>query len=200
MGGSLSPASAASTKPAAAPGSIIATPIALPSGAYLSNVGHVFQTLNNCGPASLIAVLQHYGLSAPSQADLGRALKPGKYMTTDVIAPYLKQYGLSAPIFRSGHLSNIKPFIASGIPVIILQYLNGPGSVPHFRVVRGYDDKTQRVYLSDSMYGANVYLTYTEFNALWKVYDNQFIPVYPSTLDSLLPSLVRGTAYQTSTA
>lgn len=188
--------SAATARPPAAQ-RIIATPIALPPAAYLDGVGHVFQTLNNCGPASILAVLQHYGINAGTQAELSRTLKPGKFMTTQVIAPFLAQFGLSAPTYKQGSIGNLRPFIASGIPVIILQYLNGPGSVPHFRVVRGYDDAAQRIYMSDSMYGANVSLSYEEFNQLWTVYGNEFIPVFPSTLDTLLPAMVAGTAYRT---
>lgn len=192
---------ASAATPRAAPTAqvnIIATPFTLPSSAYLTGVGHVWQTLNNCGPASLIAVLSHYGVQAPSQAALQKELKPGKYMTTGVIAPFLARYGLAAPIYRQGSIEHLRPLIASGIPVIILQYLNGPGTVPHFRVVRGYDDASQRVYLSDSIYGPNVYLSYRDFNALWSVYNNEFIPVLPSNLTSLLPSMLTGTPYRTA--
>ena len=113
-------------------------------------------------------------------------------------APFLARYGLAAPIYRQGRIEHLRPLIASGIPVIILQYLNGPGTVPHFRVVRGYDDASQRVYLSDSIYGPNVYLSYRDFNALWSVYNNEFIPVLPSNLTSLLPSMLTGTPYRTA--
>lgn len=201
IGSGLLPAAQASapvrTSPPAAQ-RIVATPITLPQSAYLQGVGHVYQTLNNCGPASLLAILQHYGVNAGTQAELGRQLKPGKFMTTGVIAPYLAQFGLAAPIYRQGSIGNIRPFIASGIPVLILQYLNGPGSVPHFRVVRGYDDASQRIYMSDSIYGPNVYLSYTDFNKLWTVYNNEFIPVYPTSLSPLLPNMVAGTAYRTN--
>ncbi|MDR6218464.1 C39 family peptidase [Deinococcus soli (ex Cha et al. 2016)] len=171
-------------------GGTATTPI--PPAAYLQSVGWVKQTYNNCGPASIIAALENYGLTA-NQAAVARQLRPnGGYMTADVIDPFLRSYGLSAQRYKNGSIQALRPLIASGIPVIVLQWLDREGGIPHFRVVRGYDDRTQTIYLSDSIYGPNVYLSYTDFERLWGVYRNEMIPVFPTGMTDWVNELVAG--------
>ena len=158
----------------------LAAPAARAQAAQLGGLGFVYQTYNNCGPAALVSVLGGYGLKA-DQAALARVLRPGGgYMTAGVIDPFLKPLGLRATRFKAGQLSHLRALISAGYPVIVLQWLNGVGAVPHFRVVRGFDDASQRIYLSDPLYGPNVYLSYADFDKLWGVYGQEFIPVYPT--------------------
>lgn len=168
---------------------------ALPSSAWISQVGHVRQTRNNCGPASLIAAMQTYGLSA-NQAELARRLKPSPtgYMATNVIEPYLNSVGLDTTYYQQGQLDHLKRLVANGIPVIVLQYLDRPGGIVHYRTVRGYDDRSGVIWFSDSMYGAATYLSYSDFDRLWNVYSRSFFPVYPQGWDKLTAQIVRGQA------
>ncbi len=152
----------------------------LPPSAYLPNLKHVAQSYNNCGPAALVSVLGYYGVQV-DQAALAAVLRPrGGYMTTGVIAPFLKPFGLRATVFKNGQASHLRALVAAGIPVIALQWLNREGGIPHFRVVRGYDDKAGVFWLDDPLYGANVYVSYADFQRLWGVYGQEFIPVYPA--------------------
>ena len=148
--------------------------------AYLAGVGWVAQTLNNCGPASVIAATSAYGI-AFDQRELAKILKakPTGYMTADVIDPFLRPYGLRAQRYKEGDIWHIKRLIDQGIPVIVLQYLDRVGGIPHFRTVRGYDDAAQVIWFSDSMYGANSYLSYQDFDRLWNIYNREFIPIFP---------------------
>ncbi|WP_293914162.1 C39 family peptidase [Deinococcus sp.] len=156
-------------------------PPTLPTAVQLNNLGFVYQTYNNCGPAALVSVLGAYGLRA-DQAALAAELRPGGgYMTADVIDPFLRPLGLRATRFRSGQLGHLKSLIRAGYPVVVLQWMNQVGAVPHFRVVRGFDDGSQRIFMSDPIYGPNVYLSYADFDRLWNVYGQEFIPVYPAT-------------------
>ena len=149
-----------------------------PVSAYLTTVGHVHQTYNNCGPASIVSVLSYYGLKV-SQASVAQVLRPnGGYMLAGVIPPFVERYGLKATRFRNGSLENIRQLTAAGIPVIVLQWMNRVGGIPHFRVVRGYDDKTGLVWLSDPIYGPNVYVHYADFERLWSLAGQEFVPVY----------------------
>ncbi|MFC4455805.1 C39 family peptidase [Deinococcus sonorensis] len=149
-----------------------------PVSAYLPAVGYVHQSYNNCGPASIVSVLNYYGLQA-DQAALAQVLRPrGGYMVAGVIDPFVQRYGLRASRFRNGNPEHLRQLVAAGIPVIVLQWLNQVGGIPHFRVVRGYDDASGRFYLSDPLYGANVYVSYADFQRLWGVYGQEFIPVY----------------------
>lgn len=146
---------------------------------YLPNLSYVAQTYNNCGPASIVSVLGYYGINA-SQDALRQVLRPnGGYMTAGVIDPFLKPYGLRATRFKGGNIEHLRRLIEQGIPVIVLQWLDRVGGIPHFRVVRGYDDKAQVMWLSDPIYGPNVYVNYADFERLWGVYGQEFIPVYP---------------------
>lgn len=156
-------------------------PPALPHAVQLSGLGFVYQTYNNCGPAALVSVLGAYGLRADQMA-LAEELRPGGgYMTSGVIDPFLKPLGLRATRFHSGQLSHLKSLLSAGYPVIVLQWMNQVGAAPHFRVVRGFDDGTRRIFMSDPIYGPNVYLSYTDFDRLWNVYGQEFIPVYPAS-------------------
>ena len=162
-------------------GSVVAAPSAapvLPVSAYLAAVGHVAQTYNNCGPAAIVAVLSYYGVRV-SQGEVAGVLRPnGGYMLTGVIPPFVTRYGLRATRFRNGSLENLRQLAAAGIPVIVLQWMNRPGGIPHFRVVRGYDDAAGLVWLSDPIYGANVYVKYADFERLWTLAGQEFVPVY----------------------
>ncbi|MBB6097778.1 ABC-type bacteriocin/lantibiotic exporter with double-glycine peptidase domain [Deinobacterium chartae] len=167
-----------------------------PSSAYLEGIAHTFQTYNNCGPASLVSVLGYYGYRV-SQEEARKALRPqGGYMTADVIDPYLRPYGLRATRFKGGRLEDLKKLVSAGIPVLVLQWLDRVGGTPHFRVVRGYDDRAGVMWVSDSMYGAQAYLSYADFQTLWSVYGQEFIPIYPEGWQGRLEALlgVKGVA------
>ena len=162
-------------------GSVVVAPSAapvLPVSAYLAAVGHVAQTYNNCGPAAIVAVLSYYGVRV-SQGEVAGVLRPnGGYMLAGVIPPFVTRYGLRATRFKNDSLENLRQLAAAGIPVIVLQWMNRPGGIPHFRVVRGYDDAVGLVWLSDPIYGANVYVKYADFERLWTLAGQEFVPVY----------------------
>lgn len=152
-------------------------PAAHPASAFLA-VGHVSQTYNNCGPASIVSVLKYYGLQV-GQAQVAQVLRPaGGYMQAGVIPPFVERYGLRATRFRNGSLEHIRQLTAAGIPVIVLQWMNRVGGIPHFRVVRGYDDRAGLMWLSDPIYGPNVYVKYADFEQLWTLAGQEFVPVY----------------------
>lgn len=153
---------------------------ALPSAAYLSGVGYVSQTYNNCGPASIIAAMGQFGMTTDQRA-LGALLRPaGGYMPVNVIGPFLRRIGLDTTYYKKGSPEQLMRLVSAGYPVIVLQWMDRVGGIPHYRVVRGYDRKSDIFWLSDSMYGANAYLKIRDFETLWKVYDNAFLPIYPS--------------------
>ena len=162
--------------------------------AYIPSLTFERQTWNNCGPASVVGVLGAYGFKV-SQEDAKKVLRPTGvgYMTVDVIDGYVQQYGLRATHFRSGNLESVKRTIDLGIPVLVLQWLRGAGEgssfvgeIPHFRTVRGYDDKQKTFWVDDPMLGANATISYKDFLTLWGVYNNDFIPIYPKGMESKL--------------
>ncbi|WP_407539382.1 C39 family peptidase [Deinococcus radiomollis] len=174
----VSPALVFPVQAASAPAPVRTAAPAHPVSAYLAAVGHVAQTYNNCGPASIVSVLSYYGVQT-TQGAVAQVLRPaGGYMLAGVIPPFVERYGLKATRFRNGSLENLRQLAAAGIPVIVLQWMNRPGGIPHFRVVRGYDDKAGLMWLSDPVYGANVYVSYADFERLWTLAGQEFVPVY----------------------
>jgi len=135
------------------------------------------QTMNNCGPASVAAALQHYGVEV-SQSTFQKQLRPdGKNMHFPAAHEMLEGLGFSAPVPPRSTGADVKRFVAQGIPVIVLQYHSVLGKVPHFRVVRGYDDAQGYLVMSDSLSGANVALTEHDFELLWTTQGRQYMPV-----------------------
>jgi hypothetical protein len=150
-----------------------------PLSAYLPGLTHVAQTYNNCGPAAIVSILGYYKIQK-TQDEIRTILRPnGGYMRADVIDPYLRPLGLRATRFKNGNAEHLRRLVSQGVPVLVLQWLDRVGGIPHFRVVRGYDDQSGVFWISDPIYGANVYLRYADFDTLWGVYGQEFIPVYP---------------------
>ncbi len=154
----------------------------LPARAFLGGMSFARQSYNNCGPASVSHVLSYFGYRVP-QEDLRKVLRPrGGYMRVDVIAPYVRKFGLTARVTKGGTLDGVKKLVSQGVPVIVLQWYDRPGHIPHFRVVRGYDDAAGIVWVSDSMVGGTSWLSYRDFDRLWNTQGRQMIGVYPTSL------------------
>ncbi|WP_019586635.1 LysM peptidoglycan-binding domain-containing protein [Deinococcus apachensis] len=172
---------------------LTASPIgdALPVRTYLRGLAFDFQTYNNCGPSALSAVLGFYRVKI-GQDVIQRTARPGGgYMQISAIAPELAKFGLRTLTIRGGRLSQVKRLLALGIPVIVLQWYDRPGHIPHFRVVRGYDDQAGVFWVSDSMVGPLAYLSYRSFDALWNAQGRQLFPVYPKGYDAAVQQLTR---------
>ncbi len=164
---------------------------AAPPRAYLPGLAYAHQTYNNCGPAALSSVLGYYKLNV-SQEVLRQYLRPaGGYMTADVIDPFVRQFGLRATRFANGNVGAVKRLVGAGIPVIVLQWLGrATGDVPHFRVVRGYDDAAGVLWVADSMIAENAYVSYADFDTLWNTQGRLMIPVYPAGDEARVRRLV----------
>ena len=162
----------------------------VPIRTFLKGLSFDFQTYNNCGPSALASVLGFYKVQI-SQDAIRRTTRQGSgYMRVSAIAPELSQYGLRTVTIRGGQLAQIKRMLALGIPVIVLQWYDRPGHIPHFRVVRGYDDAAGIVWVSDSMVGPVAYLRYSDFDALWNTQGRQMFPVYPASYQSQISALM----------
>jgi ABC-type bacteriocin/lantibiotic exporter with double-glycine peptidase domain len=153
---------------------------ALPTAMRLQTLPFAYQTFNNCGPQAIASVLGYYGRQVSQQqvAAVAKATPRG-YMTAEAIERYVARYGLQARRFVGGRRAHLRSLVALGVPVIVLQWL-GPGStVPHFRVVTGFDDGRQAFRVLDPLYGPQISIPYALFDQLWTVNHAEFIPVYP---------------------
>ncbi len=160
---------------------------ALPASALLQNNYQVYETWNNCGPASLSMALSYFGINE-SQAVLGEALRPYENSTgdnddKDVTMPELaaesRKFGLLAYYRPNGNMQLIKQFIALGVPVIAETLMTTDDDIGHYRVVKGYDNSSLSLIQDDSMQGHNVRFSFADFNAMWRQYNYQYLVLVP---------------------
>ena len=101
-------------------------------------------------------------------------------MEAAAINRFVSRYGFEARRFVGGRREHVQSLLRLGIPVIVLQWLRPSSSIPHFRVVRGYDDRAGRFLVLDPLLGPSISIPYSTFDALWTSNRAQFIPVYPA--------------------
>ena len=127
----------------------IASPIKLvshspsPQSKVLESNYHIFQTFNNCGPASLSMALRYFGVDK-SQKELGDVLRPyqvangdndDKSVTLLELAEEAKKHGLKAYSRPGGTVEMLEEFIAMDLPVITRTWLKVNDDIGHYRVV-----------------------------------------------------------------
>ncbi len=159
----------------------------IPTIKIIENNYHVFQTFNNCGPAALSMALSYCGINK-SQRELGQDLRPyqnpqgdndDKSVTLDELAQKASEYDL-IPFHRpNGTVKLIKQFIAYDIPIITRTRLKGNDDIGHYRVVKGYDDKTKEFIQDDSMQGHNLRYSYSQFTRLWQMFNYEYLVLVP---------------------
>lgn len=151
-----------------------------PESVLLGTVGQVWQTLDNCGPASVSMVLGYYGHNV-GQADAQATLRPDPDvwgMLPDAVRPYVADFGLDTRVLNQGTDDDLKALLNAGVPVIVAQWLSETEPIAHYRVVTGYDDTQGAFIVNDGMLGAGVAIGYSEFQALWTTYNNLYLPIY----------------------
>lgn len=157
-----------------------AAPAAVPTGYVLSGLPLVPQTYNACGPASIAQVMGYFGVAVTQQQVSVLTRKtPQSYMTAQALVNYAPRVGMNARLYASGTLAVVRTAVQNRLPLIALQDVTWQGHVvPHWRVIAGYDDAAQRVYLMDPLLGY-VTISYAEFTRVWKVHRGQFAVIYP---------------------
>lgn len=164
------------------------SPLGIPSQKILDNNGyHIFQTFNNCGPAALSMALSFLGINA-SQQELGQALRPyqipggdndDKSTTMDELGEKAREYGLT-PFHRpNGNPELIKQFIANDIPVMTRTWTKPGEDISHYRVIKGYDEETNRLIQDDSLQNKNLWYTWEDFNELWESFNYEYLVLVP---------------------
>ncbi len=170
----------------------------LPAQKTIPNEYHIFQTFNNCGPASLSMALSYYDIHV-TQAELGQALRPyqipngdndDKSVTMDELAKKAEEYGLLAYHRPNGDISLIKALIQQDIPVITRTWLHVHEDIGHYRIVKGYDDNTQEIIQDDSFENKNLRYSYTDFLSMWSKYSYEYLILIPKEKKEIIESLL----------
>jgi predicted double-glycine peptidase len=165
------------------------TPLSLPSNYLISGGTHVFQTFNNCGPASLSMLLSHHGVTI-SQEELGMQLRPfqhptgdndDKSVTTKEIAKKGEELGFQVYHRPAGTLDVLKSLIANDLPVLTRTWLNVGEDIGHYRVIKGFDDERQVIIQDDSLQGKDLSIPYTEFMQMWSGFNYEYIVLSKSS-------------------
>lgn len=158
-----------------------------PETKVLSSGVQVFQTFNNCGPASLSMALSHYNIQV-SQEELGRDLRPhqnpqGINDDKSVILPELAakahEYGFLTYHRPAGDMEKIRMFITHDMPVITRTWLKPSEDIGHYRVVKGFDQVAGEIIQDDSLQGANLRYSYEDFNELWRAFGYEYLVLVP---------------------
>ncbi len=166
----------------------VSPPDSIPAQYQLYNDYHIYQTFNNCGPASLSMALSYYDIHV-SQDILGKALRPyqnsqgindDKSVTLSELAVKSRDYSLIPYHRPGGTIPILKQFIAHDIPVITRTLLHPSDDIGHFRVIKGYDDKTEEIIQDDSMQGHDIRYSYQDFNAIWKAFGYEYLVLIPN--------------------
>jgi hypothetical protein len=173
---------------------------ALPS-TELSGFSHIWQTWNNCGPATLAMALSHFGIGL-DQANVAARLKPNrddKNVSPQEIADFADASGLNGLVRVNGDADVLRLLLSNGVPVLVETWLEPePGDgMGHYRLLTGYNDTTRQWTVFDSYVSSGVdpdqpyrgiHETYDEMETLWAVFNHTYIVICS---DDQLP-LVRG--------
>jgi tetratricopeptide (TPR) repeat protein len=175
--------------------------------ALLENPSHVYQTFNNCGPATLSMILSWYGVSA-SQAELGNQMRPyqnpqgdndDKTIFTYEFVDWAKNYGMEAIGRPNGDIELLKKFTANGIPVVVKTWLHPGEDIGHFRIVRGFDENKKVIIQDDSYEGPNKKFPYYDFLSMWQAFNYHYIIIYSADMQDKVEAII-GTEMDTPVA
>jgi len=172
------------------------TPASLDSAnVLLTGFRHIYQTWNNCGPATLSMNLSYFGWPG-GQADAARFLKPDaedKNVSPHEMVAYAQQAGFNALARINGSLPMIKRFLDVGIPVLIEKGFEPDpkdGWEGHYELIVGYDDAREEVIAMDSYTGPNQSVTYDALDWYWSHFNRTYIIVYANEqTDTVMPLL-----------
>lgn len=168
----------------------VVTPVPLPpmpNRKVLQSNYHVFQTFNNCGPASLSMALSYYGESV-TQKELGDDLRPyqvaggdndDKSVTLAELAEKAKEYGFTVYHRPGGSVEVLQRLVALDLPVVTRTWLKVNDDIGHYRVVKGYDKASGTLIQDDSLQGKNLTYTNADFDTIWRKFGYEFLVLVP---------------------
>jgi len=169
-----------------------ATSAPLPVKILLSSPPHEVQTPNNCGPATLSMALHLYGWEG-DQSDIATHIKPvlqDRNVNPEEMAYYVRNFAgwLNIGYRVAGDLFTLKKLLAANYPVIVESVTSldpndafGPSDdlwAAHYLLLTGYDDNTQVFTVQDSYHGADLTISYEQFEEEWKPFNNLYMVLY----------------------
>ena len=168
---------------------------------------HVFQTFNNCGPATLSMILAYYGINK-SQQELGQQMRPyqnqrgdndDKSVFADEFVQTAETFGLKGVVRPAGNLETLKTLVANDIPVVVRTWLRPGEDIGHYRIVRGFDEQKKIIIQDDSYYGKDRQIGYTEFLGMWQPFNYEYFVIYQPEQEQIIAAVL-GSQFDERTA
>ena len=177
------------------PAEVLPTPKEAPAAAVFDDMKHVWQSLNNCGPAAVVMALSTFGVDASQEtarlALRGTDVRRG--MGPQGVGPWVQEnFGLRSTWRNNGTNALMKTLIANGFVPMVTQWMQDPSvsRIAHWRTVRGYDDARGVFYVNDSMLGNMVPLSYDWFGRNWQSFAYRYMVIYRPEDEPLLKAIL----------
>lgn len=161
----------------------------------LPEMSHVWQSLNNCGPAAVVMALSTMGIRE-SQEIARLALRgpdQNRGMGPAPVDPWVKErFGIRSLARTNGTNELMKKLLSNGFAPMVTQWMQDPwvSRISHWRTVRGYDDARAVFYVNDSVLGRGVPLTYDWFAINWQPFSYRYMVLYRPEDESRLRAIV----------
>ena len=153
------------------------------AAAEVAPMKHIWQSLNNCGPASVVMVLSSFGVDA-DQETARLALRGPDWrrgMSPVGVDPWVSElYGLRAIWRNNGTDALLKSLLSNGFPLMVTQWMEDPSvsRIAHWRAIAAYDDAAGAFYTNDPMRGRMVALDYKWFDKVWQPFSYRYLVMY----------------------
>jgi len=185
----------AAAEPAPAPAESLPTPKDAPATAVFDDMKHVWQSLNNCGPAAVVMALSTLGVDANQEVarlalrgpDVRRGMGP------QGVGPWVQaNFDLRSTWRNDGTNDLMKRLVANGFVPMVTQWMQDPSvsRIAHWRTVRGYDDAQGVFFVNDSMLGNMVALSYDWFGRNWQSFQYRYMVIYRPEQEPLLHAVI----------
>jgi hypothetical protein len=179
----------------AASAAALPTPKEASAAAVFDEMKHVWQSLNNCGPAAVVMALSTFG--ADVNQEVARLALRGpdvrRGMGPQGVDPWVKEnFGLRSTWRNNGTNDLLKRLIANGFVPMVTQWMQDPtvSRIAHWRTVRGYDDAQGVFFVNDSMLGKMVPLSYDWFARNWQSFQYRYMVIYRPEDEALLRAVI----------
>jgi tetratricopeptide (TPR) repeat protein len=175
----------------------------MPPRIQLTGLTHMWQTWNNCGPATFAMNLSYFGLRT-GQADIAASLRPNKEdknVSPDELAAFARAQGLGALLRVNGDPDRLRQLLAIGIPVLVETWHEPKPNdgMGHYRLLTGYDD-AEGVWIAYDSYDATgidpkkpyegIRIPYDQLDPLWTVFNRPYVVVHTDAMAAQVRSIV----------
>ncbi len=189
------PMTVTQTEPAVVAAEALPTPKEAPASLLVPDMKHVWQSLNNCGPAAVVMALSALGVDANQEVarlalrgpDVRRGMGPGP------VGPWVKEnFGLLSMWRSNGTNELMRRLLANGFVPMVTQWMQDPSvsRIAHWRTLRGYDDAQGVFFVNDSMLGNNIVLSYDWFGRNWQSFAYRYMVIYEPEQERLLRAVI----------